>query len=190
MLARLAKNISPVRLQFSESRFQYVGLFAAVKMLAAAANPFLPLEHEIGELCSDFLRKKFQQRDTKQEINFNIFSEFGSLQPRVQQVRKMPLPGAGLRRPRRFAFRELAFGLRQEHQVGILPDELQKVGARQLDKLWAKENVVVNIINANGERAERQLGDIGFEVNSRGAPRGAFGWALRHIGDAIDYSSA
>ena len=175
VLARLAENISPVRLQFSQPGFQYVRSFAAFKMLAAAANPFFPFQHEIRELRADFLRKEFQQRDTQQQVNLNIFSEFCSLQSRLEQVREVPLPGARLRRARRFPLLGLAFGLRKEHEIGVLPDELQKVRARQLDKLRAQKNVVVNIIHPNGQRAQRQLGDITLQVNPRGATRRGHG---------------
>ncbi len=97
VLARLAKNISPVRLQFRQPGLQHVRLFAAVKMFAAAANPFLPFQHKIRKLRTDFLGKKFQERNPQQQVNLNILPVFRVLKSRVQQVREMPLPCAGFR---------------------------------------------------------------------------------------------
>src|ERR1700682_4713728 len=140
-------------------------LLGAVKMLAAAADPFLPLQHEICELRGDLLGKEFQKRDAQQEIDLNILPVFGALKSRVQQVREMAFPGANPRWASclavwllsvwLFAIWQLTVGLRKKFEIGVLADEFEKVHTRQLNERWAKENVVMDIVHADGQRAER-----------------------------------
>jgi hypothetical protein len=55
VLPGLAKCIASAGLELGEARFHHVSLFAALEIFAAAANPFLAFEHQVGELRGDFL---------------------------------------------------------------------------------------------------------------------------------------
>jgi len=81
VLACLAENIPPVRLEFSQPRFHHVRLLGVIKMHAAIADPFLRFQQEICELRGDLLGKEFQHRDTHQQIDFNVLPDLARCSP-------------------------------------------------------------------------------------------------------------
>ena len=166
VLARLAEHIPAVGLQFGQPRLDHVRLLGMVEMLAAAADPLLGFEHEVRKLRADFLRQELQQGDAKQQVNLDILLVLGVLEPGVQKVGKLALPGGRLRRTRDPAVglpavnlpavRLRAVGLRKESEIGALPDEFQQVCPARFDESGTQKNVVVDVIHPDGQRPQRE----------------------------------
>src|SRR5579859_182000 len=80
-----ANDAAARRLQFGEAGFNDVRLLAAFKMLAALANPFLAFLNEVGELIGKFGRKKFENGDAKENVEFDVLVILGVGQRAVEQ---------------------------------------------------------------------------------------------------------
>src|SRR5580704_729906 len=63
-------------------------LLAALEVLTSLPDPFLPFQDEIGELIGQFLGEKFQQTESKNEIDLNILIILGLSQRALQEVRQ------------------------------------------------------------------------------------------------------
>jgi hypothetical protein len=68
-------------------------------------------------------------------------------------------------------FPTLRVFLESETEVGGLAYPLQKIGSRLFRPLRTQVNVMVNIVNAHNERAEREFGGVGLQLRpSRARP--------------------
>ena len=70
--------------------------------------------------------------------------------------------------------------LRKERKICVLPDEFQQVGTAGLDKSGAQMHIMVNIVHADGQTAQRKLRRIGLQIHSCRVSRREHGCALNH----------
>src|SRR5579859_1540012 len=71
-----ADHPPPGRLQLRQPRLDNVRLLAALEVLAALPNPFLPFQNEISELIGEFLSKKLQKAETEYQIDLDVLVIF------------------------------------------------------------------------------------------------------------------
>src|SRR5437899_1556269 len=88
LLSHTANDAAAGGLQLRQTRFDDVGLLAALEMLAALANPFLAFENQIGELVANLEGQEFQQAQTEEKVNLYIFVILSLGQRTLQQLRE------------------------------------------------------------------------------------------------------
>src|SRR6266850_6253125 len=121
-----------------------MGLLAAFEVLATLANPHLAFVNEIGKLIAHFIGQKFQEGQTENQVDFDIFVVLGLGQSALEKLGEK-LAEAGM--VGRAGVAELHAG--KERGTGALAEEIEKIIARGLDKLRAQEYVVVNVVHAD-----------------------------------------
>jgi hypothetical protein len=65
--------------------------------------------------------------------------------------------------------------------ICVLADEIEEIIAASLNKLRAKENVVVNIVNADSQRSHGQEDVIALQAYSRRLGRAKYGEFVGHV---------
>src|SRR5712691_7271447 len=100
MLADVAEQIAPVRLEFAKAGLNHMSLPGVVEMLTASADPLLGFEQEVRELRADLLRQVLQQGHAKKQVNLNILFVLGLLKSRVQKIGKLAFPRRSFGRAR------------------------------------------------------------------------------------------
>src|SRR5260370_97339 len=73
LLSHAANDAPPGGLHLRQTCFDDVRLLAALKMLAALANPFLAFENKVGKLIAHFEGQKFQQAQPEEQVDLYIF---------------------------------------------------------------------------------------------------------------------
>jgi hypothetical protein len=153
-------------------------LLAAFEAFAPLANPFFAFEDQVGELISDLQCQKFDQRDPKNAVDFDVLMMFGlgqgALQQFTQQFAKSRVIET-LDRPQ--------FDAREIRRTRIVTDQVKKIVARRLDEFWAKEDIVVDVVHADGQRSHGNRDAIAFKFNP-----GRFGQARGE--DLVGHDSA
>ena len=137
-------------------------LLTALKLLSTLPDPFFPFEDEVSELVAKLLREKFQDRQAKQNVDFDVFLIFRLCNRRLQQVAKqLPEPCAinGLRVAQLYA--------RDKSTGGVLTNQFKEIVARGLNKSRAEVHVVMNVIDANRKRGHRKAQAIARQLNAR-----------------------
>ena len=161
MLGHLAKDIAPVGLQIGESRLHDVGLLGALEILSPAADPLLGFQQQAGELRPDLLGQEFHQGDAEQQVQLDLLLVFGAGDGGLHQFERLALPGSGFR-----TLGGLGSRLDREGQLRGLPNEFQQVDAGLFAPGRAQVHVVMDVIDTDGERAERKLRRVGFQVDA------------------------
>ena len=64
-----------------------MGLLAAFEVLATLPNPFLAFVDEIGKLIAHFKSQKFQEGQTEDQVDFDVFLVLGLGQSALEQLR-------------------------------------------------------------------------------------------------------
>ena len=164
MLAHLAEDIAPVGLQFGQPRLHHVGLLGALEVFAAAANPLLGFQQQGGELAPISCVRNLISATRSSRSSSIFFSYLARVSDACSSSSSLALPGAGLRALGR---RRAAPVCDRVGEVGDLANQLEQVGAGLLGPLRAQVDVVVDIVHAHGERAERQFRRVGSSGSTR-----------------------
>ncbi len=151
-------------------------LLAALEMLAALADPFLPFQDNVGELIADFRGEKFQQAQAEKEVDLDILVILGLGQGTLQKLRQQ-LAKRHRIRPSRGA--RLHAG--KMHGTGALADQVEEVIAGRLDELRAEEDVVMNIVDADRQRPHGDGDAIALQVDSGPFRRAEYGEFVGHV---------
>ena len=88
-LSHLAINIFAVSLKFRDTGTHDVRLFAMLEVHAARMNPFLALDNKARKLIRDLGEKKFKNRDSIQQVYFNVLGELGPCEGNLKQLQKL-----------------------------------------------------------------------------------------------------
>ncbi len=145
-LANDAQHVSPRRLHLRKPRLDHVRLLAALEIFPALPDVLLHVQNHVAELIHKFRGQKFQQRQPEQQVNLNVFLLLRLAQRTLQQFRQQFAKACGINRLGIAEFDAGKIGA-----AGILPDQVKQVIARHLHEFWAKKNVVVNVVHANGQ---------------------------------------
>jgi hypothetical protein len=147
MLAHGAEEIATICLEFGEACLDQMALLSMIEMRAASTDPLLGFKQEICELRADLLRQVFQEGNTEEEINLNIFLELGLLETGLQKIGELSLPGGALGGTRGPPIvlatwnlptvRLQTLVLCKKWETGGLPDEFQQVSLGSLHESGA-----------------------------------------------------
>ncbi len=111
-----------------------MSLFTVLEELAAGANPVLALDQDARKLVSRFLDDEFQKREVVEDVRLDGLLKFGARQRFLQnfreQLAKHGMLG-GLGRLASF------IAPVEEAHVDDLPNQVEKVGARQFHETRA-----------------------------------------------------
>src|ERR1700694_2178724 len=127
-------------------------------MLTALANPFLAFEDQVGKLIADFEGQKFQQAQTEEQVDLNIFMILGLRQRTLQQFGEEFAEGGTVR-----SSRGAQLDPRKVGSAGALANYVEKISASRLDELGAQEYVVVDVIHADRQRAHGDRDVVALE---------------------------
>src|SRR5882762_4267685 len=137
-----------------------MGLLTAFEVLATLANPYLAFVDQIGKLIAHFIGQKFQEGQTEDQVDFDIFLVLSLGQSALEQLGEK-FAKAGMVRSARVA--EIHSG--KERGAGALAEEIEKIVARDLDELRTQEYVVVNVIHADRQRPHGDRDVIALEID-------------------------
>ena len=147
---------APRCLQLRQSRLDHVSLLTPLEMLATLSNPLLALQDQVRKLVADLQSQKFQQGQTEQQVDLDIFLVFRFGQRTLQHFRQQSPECRGVHR-----LGATQLDSRQVGSAGILPHQIKQVIPRHLRKFRAQVNVVVNVVHADGQVPHGQRRPIG-----------------------------
>ncbi len=127
-------------------------------------------------LRSNFRGEEFQQAQAKKEVDLDVLVIFGLRQRALEKLGQQFAKRDGVRPARRARLHARGLG-----GIGVLPDEIEEIIAGGLNKLGAEENVVVNIVHADGQRPHRQRDVIALQADSRWLGRAKYGEFVGHF---------